>query len=131
MFAMFRFGIFFLSALVLVLIAGTVGCSKAPSESKPMPSEMTTHDAAGEPDADVSAALAALSEEDRRAAEAQKYCAVAQESLLGSMGEPVKLMIDGEPVFLCCEGCREAALEDPKATLAVLAKLKEANSPRP
>jgi multidrug efflux pump subunit AcrA (membrane-fusion protein) len=75
----------------------------------------------------IAAALSGLSEADRRGAEAQRYCAFAQKSLLGSMGTPVKLVIDEQPVFLCCEGCRVAALKNPKQTLANAAKLQAAN----
>ncbi len=37
-------------------------------------------------------------------------------------------MIDGQPVFVCCEGCREDALADPKATLSKAAELKKATA---
>ncbi|HEX4131417.1 MAG TPA: hypothetical protein VHZ24_15360, partial [Pirellulales bacterium] len=66
----------------------------------------------------IGATLAKLPAEDRAAAEAQRFCAVMAKSPLGSMGAPVKLMIDGQSVFICCEGCRDAALENPRATLA-------------
>ena len=67
--------------------------------------------------------LALLSDEDRKLAEEQKYCVVAG-SPLGSMGAPFKVMIEDQPVFLCCQGCEHAALEDPKATLAKVAEYK-------
>jgi hypothetical protein len=75
-------------------------------------------------DAKIKAALAKLSPEDRRLAEAQQFCPIAKDSRLGSMGTPVKLEIKGQVVFLCCAGCKEAALADPDATLAKVAKLK-------
>lgn len=78
-------------------------------------------------ESEITTAMAELSAEDRVAAEAQKFCAVEQENLLGSMGAPVKVMIEGQPVFLCCEGCKDAALKDPQATVAAVAKLKESN----
>lgn len=80
-------------------------------------------------DAEITAALAELSDDDRVAAEAQKFCAVEPENRLGSMGAPIKVMIEGQEVFLCCDGCKDAALKDPKATLASVAKLKATNSP--
>jgi Cu/Ag efflux protein CusF len=40
------------------------------------------------------------------------------------MGPPVKVQIDGQPVFLCCAGCEEKALANPKQTLAKVAELK-------
>ncbi|MBX9790586.1 MAG: efflux RND transporter periplasmic adaptor subunit [Pirellulales bacterium] len=73
-----------------------------------------------DPDAMVKAELAKLPESDRLLAEAQRYCPVLTNNLLGSMGVPVKLTIDGEPVFLCCAGCKAQALKNSKATLAQL-----------
>lgn len=79
-----------------------------------------------DPDAQVEAALAALSPEDRRLAEAQKFCPVLPDNLLGSMGTPVKLIVDGKPVFVCCSGCKAGALANPAATLAKLERAAEA-----
>jgi multidrug efflux pump subunit AcrA (membrane-fusion protein) len=73
----------------------------------------------------IRAALAKLSAADRAAAEAQRTCAVMSGSKLGSMGPPVKLTIEGQPVFLCCEHCRDRALADPKQTLSKVQKLKQ------
>jgi hypothetical protein len=47
---------------------------------------------------------------------------------LGSMGKPLKLMIDGQPVFLCCEGCQSQALENKTAIAAKAKKLQSAVS---
>lgn len=74
----------------------------------------------------VAAALAKLSPEDRQLAEDQRFCAVEEENLLGSMGEPVKLTIEGQPVFLCCAGCQDSAKADTKKTLAKVKELKSA-----
>ena len=78
-------------------------------------------------ESDIAVALGKLSAEDRKAAEAQKYCAVLSGSLLGSMGTPMKLDIKGEPVFLCCSGCKSKALDNPDETLTAVAKLKADN----
>ena len=72
-------------------------------------------------------AFAKLSASDRVAAEAQGLCAIMETSSLGSMGTPVKLMVEGKPVFLCCQGCEERALANPKGALAKAEKLKKAN----
>jgi Cu(I)/Ag(I) efflux system membrane fusion protein len=45
-----------------------------------------------------------LPEEDRELAAAQAVCPVTGEPL-GSMGVPVKVTIQGQVVFLCCQGC--------------------------
>ena len=41
---------------------------------------------------------------------------------LGSMGTPPKVDVNGQSVFLCCEGCREALLEEPEKYLAKLSE---------
>ena len=78
----------------------------------------------------IQAELAKLSPADRQLAIAQRFCVTAEDSRLGSMGPPVKIMVEGQPVFLCCEGCEESAKEDPHATLASVKKLREAHGPK-
>lgn len=109
--------------------AVVVGCHSSSSTSSENAGDTQATDTSNEADAEITAALAELSEEDRLAAAAQKFCAVELDSRLGSMGAPFKLMIEGQPVFLCCEGCKDAAVADPKATLASVQQLKAANSP--
>ena len=43
------------------------------------------------------------------------------------MGTPLKVEVNGEPVFLCCKGCKAKALRDADATLATVAKLRGEN----
>ncbi len=75
----------------------------------------------------IAANLAKLSTEDRKLAEVQKYCA-EEDNPLGAMGVPVKIMLKGQPVFLCCKGCVERAREDPDKTLAKIKELKAKNA---
>lgn len=79
----------------------------------------------------VKANLSRLSPEDRALAEAQRFCPVSEDRL-GSpdMGVPVKILIEGRPVFICCEGCKAKALAQAGQTLATVEKLKAANSHR-
>ncbi len=77
-------------------------------------------------EAKIKAAMAKLSESDRNAAAAQRYCPVMDTARLGAMGTPIKVMIDGKPVFVCCEHCKEDAVADRKGTLGKAAKLKKA-----
>ncbi len=67
------------------------------------------------------AALAKLSPTDRAIAERQRICPVA-DFALGSMGTPRKVDVNGTPVFICCEGCRESLLAEPEKYLAKLPK---------
>jgi Cu(I)/Ag(I) efflux system membrane fusion protein len=50
----------------------------------------------------------------------QKNCPVTGRPL-GSMGEPVKALLEGPPVYLCCEGCQDPLVENKSEYLARLA----------
>jgi hypothetical protein len=92
------------------------GAQPAHGPSKPNEAEDT--------EADVRKNLAKLDPEDRKLAEAQKYCAIESENRLGEMGPPVKVLINDQPVFLCCKGCKKQAEKDPDKTLARVKELK-------
>ncbi len=105
-----------------------VGCSESagPAAKPTTPAAGTTAAAPAGEDAKIEAAINELDEADRELAMAQKFCAVAATGRLGSMGKPFKVMVDGKPIFLCCEGCESEALKNPEETLAKVEKLKEA-----
>ncbi len=69
--------------------------------------------------AEMLAAFEQLPESDRDAALEQVICPVT-EMKLGSMGVPIRVLVDERPVFLCCEGCRDSLLEDPETYLETL-----------
>jgi hypothetical protein len=85
-----------------------------------------SHEPAKSDEAKIKAAIAKLPEADRSAAAGQRYCPMMDTVRLGAMGAPVKVMIDGKPVFLCCEGCKDEAVEHGKETLTKVEKLKKA-----
>jgi membrane fusion protein, copper/silver efflux system len=82
-------------------------------------------------DAKVVAALRELSPADRALAEKQRFCPIIEGSRLGSMGKPVKLVLDGQPVFVCCKSCVKEAEADPAKTLKRVAELKSKDGPSP
>ena len=71
----------------------------------------------------ITAALDKLPPADRALAMSQKFCPIAEEPL-GSMGVPIKVMINGTPIFVCCSGCDKAALKNPEETLRKVAEFK-------
>src|SRR5207302_7213353 len=75
-------------------------------------------------EANAKANLAKLSTPDRRLAEAQKVCPVLK-NRLGTMGTPAKLLLKGQPVFLCCKGCQEEAKSDPDKMLTAAEESKK------
>jgi hypothetical protein len=60
-----------------------------------------------------------LSEEDRLLAAKQKICPVSGEPL-DSMGGPVRLVVEGRTVFICCKGCEEPLRKEPAKYLSKL-----------
>src|SRR3954469_1056808 len=88
-----------------------------------------------DPDAKVKSALGKLSPDDRNLAIAQRFCPILPANRLGSMGTPMKVIIDGRTVFLCCPGCKDKALANPKRTLETVATLNKdshaATKPQP
>jgi hypothetical protein len=114
---------------LLPLVVLTVGCQTQTPPATTASSSQSGHDdhPTEAVDPKVTATLAKLSSEDRQIAETQKFCAVMNQKKLGSMGAPLKLEIKGEPVFLCCAGCKTKALKNPDETLAKVAALKAGN----
>jgi hypothetical protein len=110
-----------MASILLTLFAcyALSGCSNHSNHS-------TTKSKTQSKEETIQTALAKLSPEDRKLAEAQKFCAVETTSRLGSMDTPVKIMLDGEPVFLCCDHCEAKAKKDKEATLKTVRELKAA-----
>lgn len=61
---------------------------------------------------DIPFGLTSMSESDRVSALTQRNCPVYDDQL-GNMERAHKIMVRGEPVWLCCPGCEEAFLENP------------------
>ena len=74
--------------------------------------------------------LGKLSAEDRKVAEQQKFCAVQNGVPLGAMGVPVKVTLEGKPVFLCCQACKDRAEKDAKKTLSKAQELQAMSGQR-
>jgi hypothetical protein len=75
-------------------------------------------------EADIKAERAKLSSEDQRLVAEQEFCAVMDDHRLGSMGTPVKVLLNDKPVFVCCKQCEKKALANPDKTLAKADELK-------
>jgi hypothetical protein len=104
--------------LTVVVISIAAGCQRTQPD-KPRQGSQGASDSQSSADAEIKKSLAKLSPEDRQLAESQKFCAVqGKKSRLGSMGTPVKVTLNGEPVFLCCEHCTKKAQDHPEETLA-------------
>lgn len=105
-------------ASLALLVTGCTGASPAVN-SDAQNGEHADQNAKAEREANFSK----LPAEDRPLAEAQGYCAVTAEPL-GSMGPPLKIMIDDQAVFLCCQGCEQTAKSNPEQTLAKVVELR-------
>lgn len=90
---------------VFVCCAGCVNAVKA------NPEKYLT----GKPEIFVTSAT----KEDAALIAAQKKCPVMDESL-GSMGNPIKVMVGDKPIFLCCKGCVKKIQAEPAKYLAMV-----------
>lgn len=72
--------------------------------------------------------IAHLTPEDQKAATNQRFCPISGEPL-GSMGVPIKLVADGQALFVCCKGCQGQVEKEPAAALKKLKAQKPAAPP--
>jgi hypothetical protein len=101
----------------------TADAPKTPSKQQPEIAKTTPKEDAKEAD-EIKAVREKLSPEDKKLVDAQEWCVINNEEHLGSMGAPVKVMIKGEPVFLCCKSCQKEAEANADKTLAKVKELK-------
>lgn len=86
--------------------------------------ESHSSQAAGDSDmAKMREVLVGFSEADRASAMSQHVCPVSSE-MLGSMGAPEKIDVNGQGVWICCEGCKDKLLAEPDKYLAIVAANK-------
>ena len=111
----FRFGA--TGAILPLLIA--LGCADNASLQK----------SAIDKQARIKANLEKLDPADLKLVQEQKYCPIMPEKQLGEMGKPIKVMVNDQPVFVCCGRCEKAAKANPDEALESLKKLKTANAP--
>ncbi len=107
------------SRLVGGLDSTSSGATVGPRKDKPAA-------ATSEIDKEVETAFKQFSPEDRKVAEEQVYCPILK-TRLGTMGVPVKVMLKGWPVFLCCPLCVDKAKADAQRTLDKVGQLRGAD----
>jgi len=117
---------FLTSALSIAAFAlgfsGCGGTEESPPAGQPGAEQPSGAQPAGHQHGDAGAiaeALAQLSPEDRALAEKQVNCPVSG-GLLGGMGVPYKVTVDGRDVLLCCSGCEGEIRSHPEKYLAKL-----------
>lgn len=121
------------SLMIVTLITFSLsGCGSDPIKPKPTNSNSSSpddghvdhdhHGMSGQTDMEkMKAALAKLSTEDATSAEKQHICPVSGK-MLGVMGTPKKVDANGQPVWICCDGCKDKLLSSPDTYLAKLKK---------
>jgi Cu(I)/Ag(I) efflux system membrane fusion protein len=125
---------------ISVLALGLAGCNSTTPDTSPKPAagQATSsqddhadhsngahadHAADGDHSAmeTMKTGLAKLSPEDATSAERQHVCPVSGE-MLGTMGAPQKVEVNGQEVWICCGGCKDKLLANPAEYLAKLKK---------
>lgn len=69
----------------------------------------------------MKASLAKLSSQDATSAEKQHICPVSG-NMLGTMGLPGKVAVNGQQIWICCDGCKDQLQKNPDQYLAKLKK---------
>ena len=115
------------AAFILVVLLAASGCHSPDETATPaVPAEQAQdgQDDAGQDQAakksdmdKMTEQLATFSPEDRESALKQHFCPVSGE-MLGTMGAPKKVDVKGQPVWICCDGCKDRLLADPDKYLA-------------
>ena len=97
---------------------------KTGTEIKSMPVDGPKTEVAAEPaklsDAEI-AEIKKLPADEQPIALAQVSCPVS-DGHLGDMGVPIKKVVDGKTVYLCCGGCEKSLEAEPAKYLAKLKK---------
>ncbi len=105
-----------LSALFVFALTGCPSNSTQPTDSI----TPTASESSGPTDMEkMKTELAKLSPEDAAAAEKQHVCPVSGK-MLGTMGTPQKVDVNGQQVWICCDGCKDELLAKPEEYLAKL-----------
>ena len=114
-----------LAAAIALIVAAGCGTQPPAAKTEPTPAIQPKPEVTpAPPEDDVAAERAKLTPQDRALVDAQEWCVISDDERLGSMGAPIKLEIKGQPVFICCKGCKKKAEANPDATLAKLNELK-------
>ncbi len=71
-------------------------------------------------------ALAAIDQSDRARIARQQVCPVTGAEL-DSMGGPVKVLVGGQPLYLCCKGCLGKVKNAPETYLAKVQRPRQEN----
>lgn len=124
----------FLGGVAIIAVAAFAlslnGCNTSVSDKTVAPSagqavddghDHAAHDHTAADLEKAKAELAKLPSADRVAAEKQQVCPVTGE-MLGAMGPPKKVDVNGQQVWICCDGCREDLLASPDKYLTKLNK---------
>jgi hypothetical protein len=111
-----------LSTLAITLF-GLVGSSLAAGGQNATWQDAGPQNPAPAVASDYASPLAAAKQSDKELIEKQKTCPVTDQPL-GSMGQPVKVVVKNRTVFLCCAGCKKTLLANPDKYLKKLDQQK-------
>lgn len=110
-----------LLALALGLLASGLNANSVFAD------EVHDHDAE-KTEKKIAGSLSSLSATDRKLAEAQRFCPMMAYNRLGAHGTPIKLEVEGKPIFVCCKGCVSKAKKDSEGTLKTVQKLTKVSA---
>ncbi len=94
-----------------------VGCSPTAKSTPATAPKIEASAPTTEAEHSIPEGLVKLNDADRASALAQKDCPVSGEPL-GSMGTPLKLQVNDQSIWICCDGCEGKLKKDPDKYLA-------------
>jgi hypothetical protein len=97
-------------------LTGCGGTSAQTQGEKAKPADQKSPIAAKDAKDKPQVTVVPVSKDDEAAMKEQAVCPVSGDKL-GSMGEPVKVMIGDKALFLCCSGCLSKVQDDPELYL--------------
>jgi YHS domain-containing protein len=108
---------------------GPAGQGEAPGKAGHQPNEhragqntsAENSDQGKTPSLEAVNGLAELSDADAALAAKQRTCPVSGD-VLGAMGKPYKVTVQGKTIFLCCPGCEREIRKNPDKYLAAMEK---------
>jgi hypothetical protein len=126
------------AALSVLVTMALAGCAKSPQPqaAADMAADADHDHAEGEMghdhehnQAEIDAALAKLSPEEKAIAESQGMMCVVSDEPLGSMGAPVLVKdVGGHNFLICCAACEEELRKNPDKYIAKLKKPADAQA---
>jgi hypothetical protein len=108
-------------AAAIVLVSHRISLAQTQADKSKSAEQKTAAASDAKPKEKPKVTVVPVGKEDEAAIKAQATCPVSGEKL-GSMGDPIKVLIGDKSLYLCCSGCLSKVESDPELYLGKVAK---------